>query len=94
MDLRRALALSALAPHLPPELQRDVLTEALAAVRAIGVFAESARAEALSALAPHLPPSCSTKRSRRRATSTTNVRARRRSARWRRTCHPSCSKMS
>ena len=49
-----------LAPDLPPELQQDVLTDALAAARAIDDGSSRVR----------------------------------RLARWRRTCHPSCSKMS
>jgi hypothetical protein len=54
----RAAALGALAPHLPPELQTQALTEALTAARQLPEtgFLGSPRADALRDLAPHLPP--------------------------------------
>lgn len=49
----RALALTALAPHLPEELRREVTIEAMQA--ACAIHDERARALALAALVPHLP---------------------------------------
>jgi hypothetical protein len=49
----RALALTALAPHLPSDQRADVLTQALAAANAISDSA--ARALSLGRLAPRLP---------------------------------------
>ena len=52
----RAEALSALAPHLPPDQQPAVWAEALAATATIANDDFGSRAKALTALAPHLPP--------------------------------------
>jgi hypothetical protein len=53
MSADRSEALSSLAPHLPADLQTQVLQEALDAARAIRD--EHSRSRALSSLAPHLP---------------------------------------
>jgi hypothetical protein len=53
-DISRAMALTALIPHLPTEQRASVQAQALAAITAI--TDDYVRPEAFSALAEHLPP--------------------------------------